>query len=171
MTAASPNVATRVLASARQQGLSVAVAESLTGGSVCASLVAIPGASDVFRGGVVAYDSSIKTSVLGVSAELLAEAGPVSLDVAAAMALGVQTLLHSDVAAATTGSAGPQSHGGVEAGTVCVAAVTGTGLWARTVRFDGDRDEVRAGANEAALALLEAALSDPDSISSWRQGT
>jgi nicotinamide-nucleotide amidase len=85
----------------------VATAESLTGGLVCATLVSVPGASDVVRGGVVAYAAEVKIAALGVPEVLVAERGTVDADVAAAMAAGVRDRLGATYGVSTTGVAGP----------------------------------------------------------------
>ncbi|QGQ19634.1 nicotinamide-nucleotide amidohydrolase family protein [Cellulomonas sp. JZ18] len=131
----------------------LAVAESLTGGQVAATLVDVPGASVVLRGAVVAYATDLKASLLGVDADLLAARGPVDPDVARAMAEGVRARLGADVGLATTGVAGPGAQDGHPAGTVHVAVATAGGTVARALFLTGDRAAVRAGATAAVLAL------------------
>ena len=99
--------AAAVIATATKLGLTVGCAESLTGGLVAADIVSIPGASAVFRGSIVAYDSMLKNDLLGVDASTLASTGAVSAEVASAMAEGALARLGVDVAVATTGVAGP----------------------------------------------------------------
>lgn len=142
-----------VLAALEGRGWSAAVAESLTGGAVCDALVGVPGASRVLRGGVVAYATAVKASVLGVDPQLLAARGAVDPDVALAMARGVRRLLDADVGISTTGVAGPDPQDGAPVGTVFVAVATPSGAQVREVRLDGDRAQIRAGAVRAALAL------------------
>jgi nicotinamide-nucleotide amidase len=145
-----------VLDAARTRGVSIAVAESLTGGLVCAQLVAVPGASLVFRGGVVAYATEVKSTVLDVDPHLLDVSGPVSSEVALAMASGVRARLGSSLGIATTGVAGPDPHGGRAPGTAFVAVVGGAASdlgEVRALRLSGDRSAVRSGAGEAALEL------------------
>jgi nicotinamide-nucleotide amidase len=133
---------------------SVAAAESCTGGLVAARLVAIPGSGEWFRGGVVAYASEVKFDVLQV------RPGPVVSERAAIeMARGARELLQSDVAVATTGVAGPTEEEGVAVGTVYLAAVRGDATdgivtRSRCVHLDGDPDQVRAQAADAALELV-----------------
>lgn len=134
--------------------LTLATAESLTGGRVCASLVEVPGASAVVRGAVVAYSGEVKHRALGVPEHVLAQAGVVSESVALAMADGVRDALGAEVAVATTGAAGPEPHDGAEPGTVCIAVTGNGGRQAFTVRIDGDRDEVVEGALTHALRAL-----------------
>jgi nicotinamide-nucleotide amidase len=142
-----------VLAAVGSRGWSLAVAESLTGGLVCASLVEVPGASTVLRGCVVAYATDLKAALLGVDAALLAERGAVDADVAVAMAAGVRDRLTADVGIATTGVAGPDPQDGKAPGTVHVAVVTPDGVHRSELRLAGDRAAVRAATVDAALAL------------------
>ncbi|PVU81656.1 competence protein [Cellulomonas sp. WB94] len=135
------------------RGWSVAVAESLTGGLVIACLVDVPGASSVVRGGVVAYATDLKATLLGVDPELLAARGPVDPDVAMAMAQGVRHLLGADVGLATTGVAGPDPQGGHVPGTVHLAVAAPTTTEVRSLLLTGGRGEVRAGARAAVLEL------------------
>ncbi len=151
--------AARVVALARDAGVSIATAESVTGGLVCAALVDVPGASDVLKGGIVAYDAELKHSLLGVSRQLLETEGTVNQVVAVAMARGARRHMGADVAVATTGVAGPDPHGGKPPGTVMVAVVGPRGERVTTLQFDGDRDKVRQAAVGAALSDLEKMLS------------
>jgi nicotinamide-nucleotide amidase len=146
--------------------LTVATAESLTGGLVCAALTSVAGSSAVVRGGVVAYAIPVKHDLLGVDADLLDRVGAVDPDVCEAMARGVGRLLHADVGLATTGVAGPEPHGGQEPGTVYIAvaltADTDGGQGPATVRrlqLEGDRDQIRRATVTAVLALLSGLLS------------
>lgn len=152
-------VARGLLAAAGRRGWTVAVAESLTGGAVCSALVDVPGASAVLRGGVVAYATDLKATLLGVDHELLAQRGAVDPDVARAMARGVRERLGADLGLATTGVAGPEGQDGFPPGTVHVAVATATGARVRSLRLSGDRAQVRVGAVDAVLrlALEEAA--------------
>ena len=104
--------------------LTVATAESLTGGALAAAVVDVPGASACFEGAVVSYSNRVKTEVLGVPARLLAERGSVDPDVAVAMAEGVRRRLGTDWAVSTTGAAGPGPHDGKPVGTVYLGAST-----------------------------------------------
>nr|WP_255432547.1 CinA family protein [Cellulomonas sp. SLBN-39] len=140
------------------RGLTLAVAESLTGGLVTATLVDVPGASRVLRGGVVAYATDLKHVLLGVDADLLARRGAVDAQVAAAMAAGVRDRLGADVGLATTGVAGPDPQDGHPAGTVHVA-VHATGVArGRSLTLPGGRDAVRRATVDAVLALAREAL-------------
>ncbi|WP_334147454.1 CinA family protein [Microbacterium sp.] len=143
------------------RGWTLGVAESLTGGAVSAELVSVPGASAVLLGGVVAYATSVKESLLGVEADLLARTGPVHPDVALQMADGVRRVVAvdgrpADVGISTTGIAGPDSPDGQPVGTVHVGIVTPDVSVAVELHLDGDRAEIRAASVEAVLsALLE----------------
>jgi PncC family amidohydrolase len=106
-----------------QQGRTLAVAESLTGGLVVAAVVDVPGASAVLRGGVVAYATDLKAALLDVDPGLLAQEGAVHPDVALAMARGAAARLGADYAVATTGVAGPDPQDGHPVGEVHVAVV------------------------------------------------
>jgi len=150
-----------VVTALRAAGLTVATAESLTGGLVCSTLVDVPGASAVVRGGVVAYATELKATVLGVDAGQLARTGPVDGAVAEQMALGVRRLLGADVGVSTTGVAGPDAADGFPAGTVFVGlAADGVPGGARHVRLhlSGDRPAVRRASVDAALAALLSAV-------------
>jgi nicotinamide-nucleotide amidase len=147
-----------IIALATKARVTLATAESLTGGLVCAALVSVPGASAAVRGGIVAYDTEVKISTLGVNPLLIEREGPVAEAVALAMARGAQEVLGADVVVATTGVAGPEPHGGHEAGTV-VIAVVGAGVpRVRTLHLDGNRDAVTRAAVGHALAELAHAL-------------
>jgi nicotinamide-nucleotide amidase len=142
---------------AREETL--AVAESLTGGLLAATLVDIPGASRVFRGGLVVYATDLKASLAGVSADLLATAGAVHPDTAAALARGARTRCGADWGVATTGVAGPDPLDGVPVGTAFVAVSGGVSA-VRRLELSGSRAAIRAGTVAAALDLLATALVD-----------
>jgi nicotinamide-nucleotide amidase len=153
----------RLIARLKELGWTVGVAESLTGGLVAASLVAVPGASAVLRGAVVAYATDIKQSVLGVDATLLAAHGPVHPRVARQMAEGVRRALgdgaeQADVGIATTGIAGPVSPDGQPVGTVHLAVSTPLGSRVESLVLTGTRDEIRAEAAARAVRLAFDAL-------------
>jgi nicotinamide-nucleotide amidase len=136
----------------------VAVAESLTGGLVAGALTSIAGSSAVFRGGVVAYATDLKTALLGVPADLLAAQGPVHPAVAAAMASGVRYRLGSTYGVATTGVAGPGPAEGKPQGTVFIAVDGPSGSSGSGLNLAGDRRQVREASVQAALSLLVSAL-------------
>ena len=129
------------------------MAESLTGGLVMACLIDVPGASRVVRGGVVAYATDLKASLLGIDAALLEARGPVDPEIAGAMAEGARRCLGADVGLATTGVAGPDAQGGHVPGTVHVAVATPTATLIRSLHLRGDRSEVRVGAQAAVIDL------------------
>ncbi|RZT62555.1 competence/damage-inducible protein cinA [Microcella alkaliphila] len=151
---ASP--ASRIVSMMAARGQTLAVAESLTGGMLTARLVDVPGASAVVLGGIVAYATPLKHSLLDVSAGLLDEHGPVHPDVAIAMARGVRERLAvdgsvADVGVATTGVAGPDPQGDSPVGLVYVAVADARGALVRELRLAGDRVAIREGAVQAAL--------------------
>jgi nicotinamide-nucleotide amidase len=149
-----------VLARCRELGVTLATAESCTGGLVAARLTSVPGSSDVFRGAVVSYADDVKRRELEVPAELLARHGAVSPEVAEAMAAGARRRLGADVAVAVTGVAGPG--GGTPekpVGLVYVHAEGPDGSRARKLDLPGDRDAVRGRATVAALHLVRTLLS------------
>ncbi len=147
-----------VLQMLRERGLTLATAESLTGGMVGSRLCDVPGASDVYLGGVVSYASEVKHELLGVPQ------GPVVTEAAAlAMALGVRDRLGADAAVAATGVAGPDEQEGRPPGTVCLAAVVGDpGAGGRQqsmeVQLPGRRRQVREFAVITLLGLLRRVL-------------
>ena len=150
---ATDRAAQCLLAAAQERGLTIAVAESLTGGQVCEALVSIPGASAVVLGGVVAYATAVKARVLGVEEGLLAAVGPVDARVARQMASGVVSLMGADLGLATTGVAGPGPAEGHPAGTVHIAVASPWGTVSRELHLDGDRADVRAATTASVVAL------------------
>jgi nicotinamide-nucleotide amidase len=131
------------------------VAESCTGGLLGGRLTEIPGSSDVFVGGVIAYDNSVKVREFGVSQALLDEHGAVSEAVARAMAAGAAERFSVEAAASITGIAGPG--GGTPekpVGMVWIACAVRGVMQARRVQFVGSRHEIRARAAQATLHLL-----------------
>lgn len=142
--------------------LSLATAESLTAGMVCAALGAVPGASAVLQGGAVTYQNEIKVGVLGVDPAGLAATGAVDAGVARQMADGARRVFGADLAVSTTGAAGPEPHGGKPVGTVFVAVASAAGTSVEEYLFDGDRETVRALACAAALDQLATLLRAQD---------
>jgi nicotinamide-nucleotide amidase len=142
-----------VLQLLRDRGLSLGLAESVTGGLVAGRITNVPGASEVFRGSVVSYASEVKFDVLGVPQ------GPVvSEAAAAAMAVGAQRVLGADVALSLTGVAGPAEQDGMPVGTLCVGMAIGARVETRTLRMPGQRDQMRQMSVITALDLLRRAL-------------
>jgi nicotinamide-nucleotide amidase len=133
------NMETVVLNLLREQGLTLGLAESVTGGLVSGRLTSIPGASDVLRGSVVSYSSEVKFDLLDVPR------GPVvSEDAAVAMAEGARRVLGADVALSLTGVAGPAEQDGQPVGTLCIAvAINGRSTVSTTLRIPGQRDQMR----------------------------
>ena len=147
-----------LVAEATSRGLTIACAESVTGGLLVAKLIDVPGSSAAVAGGVVAYTVAVKQSVLGVLAEVIEANGVVSEAVALAMAFRVRELFSADVGVGTTGAAGPEGHGGRPAGTICVGSVGPAGEFSATAVRGGDRRAVREAAVGDALAVLALAL-------------
>jgi len=152
-------VAEIVLDLCRGRGLTLATAESCTGGMVAARLTSVAGASDVFLGSVVAYADEVKERALDVPASLLAEHGAVSAEAAAAMAQGVRSRLGADVGVAVTGIAGPGGGSPDKpVGLVFAHAVDADGERAVRTELPGDRDMIRGRATAAALHLVRRLL-------------
>ena len=143
----------------RARGLTLGTAESCTGGLVAGRLTTVPGSSDVFRGGVVAYDDDVKRTLLGVPEDLLAAHGAVSADAAEAMAHGARERLGVDVAVSVTGIAGP-SGGTPEKPVGLVFFHVAGPAGERSFRFEipGDREWIRARAAVACLHLVRRLL-------------
>lgn len=152
------------------RGLTLAVAESLTGGAVCAELVAVPGASAVVRGGVVAYATDLKATLLGVDAALLEREGAIHPLVAEQMAAGVRARLGADVGVATTGVAGPDPQDGHAPGEVWIGVASAAGTRSRRLALPGDRAAIRAASVEAALEAVRDLLRDDSAAASHQRG-
>ncbi len=146
----------------RDRGLTVATAESCTGGLLAKRLTDTPGSSDYFVGGVVAYSDALKTSLLGVDPALLAAHGSVSQEVARAMVEGVRDRLGADCALSTTGIAGPGGgHPDKPVGLVYVGAAIGAQVQVRRFTLFRTRDEIRERTAQAAFDILRRGLLDP----------
>ena len=137
----------------RQQGLSLGLAESVSGGLVAGRLTGIAGASEVFRGGIVSYATSVKHDLLGVP-----EGPVVSAEAAAAMARGARRALNCDVGLALTGVAGPTEQDGMPVGTLFVGVAIGDEVFTRELRLPGQRDQMRQMSVITALDVLRRAL-------------
>lgn len=143
-----------LVAACKERGLTLATAESCTGGLVSARITSVPGASAVFLGGVVSYANAEKRDLLGVPQEVLDRAGAVSAECAEALAAGARRQLKADVAVSVTGIAGPD--GGTPqkpVGLVYLGLATAAGVRSERCQFGGDRETVRRQAADRALAL------------------
>lgn len=152
-----------LIAALTARSLTVATAESLTGGLVCAALTDVPGASAVVRGGVVAYATDLKGGLLGVDPALLAAGGAVQEEVARQMALGVCRLLGAAVGVATTGVAGPDPQDGRPVGTVFVGVARDGRARVVSLRLQGSRDDIRRETVSAALRLATSLVTGSES--------
>ena len=147
------NMEAVVISECAARGLTISVAESLTGGYVSGRLCAVPGASAVFKGSMVSYDASVKHKLLGVP-----EGPTVSEEVAVAMAQGIREVMGSDVGLATTGVAGPDELDGLPVGTVCLAVAAEDGAIATTIQMPGDRERIRQFSTIALLNMFRKTL-------------
>lgn len=140
-----------------ERRLTIATAESCTGGNIAHQLTLIPGASEAVKGGIVSYCNEVKHNVLGVSRESLEAYGAVSIPVVEQMAAGACRVCRADIAVATSGIAGPGGGSPQKpVGTVCIAAASASGLIiSDTFHFSGDRAEVIAQATATALRLAD----------------
>lgn len=137
------------------KGKTLVTAESLTGGGIGAALTAVPGSSEVYKGGIISYTNWVKENLLGVPSDVLETHGAVSAPVAQAMAEGVRDRLQADVAVSVTGLAGP---GGDEfgnpVGTVFIGYADGSKTAVVHCLFSGDREEIRRQTVETALKMI-----------------
>jgi nicotinamide-nucleotide amidase len=157
------DVAAEVVTLLIARGLTIAVAESLTGGLLVAELIDVPGASATVFGGVVAYNTALKHSVIGVDADLLAQHGPVHPEVARQMADRVRTALAvdgvpADIGLSTTGVAGPGAQGGHSAGTVYLGFAIGDDVSSLRLELGGDRAAIRDETVSESLSRLRIVL-------------
>ncbi|MGO4300592.1 CinA family protein [Leifsonia sp. RAF41] len=157
----SPTVA--VVHELIERRLTIAVAESLTGGLLTAELTSVPGASAVVLGGAVVYATELKHALLGVDADLLAADGPVHPEVARQLADGVRKRLAvdgrpADIGVSTTGVAGPDPQGGRPVGTVYVGVSSANGTRAVELGLSGDRDDIRRRTVAEAVRALASEL-------------
>lgn len=136
-------------------GKTLATAESCTGGGIGEAITAVPGASEVYKGGIISYCNAVKRDILHVEEEILEKYGAVSAPVAEAMAIGARNALESDVAVSVTGLAGPSADEfGNPVGTVFVGYADERHVTSRHFLFAGDREQVRRQAIFAALKLI-----------------
>ena len=146
---------TQIGALLRQGGLKLAIAESCTGGLIGHRITDVPGSSDYFIGGVVAYAYEAKVALLGVSWDTLNKYGAVSRETVLEMAAGAHRSLGTDIAVSVSGIAGPG--GGLPnkpVGAVWVGLIASDGEWARSFHFPGNRQQNKASAADAALQML-----------------
>ncbi len=140
----------------KEKQLTVATAESCTGGKIAHLFASVPGASAYFKGSVVCYATEVKMNVLGISKDLIAQHSVVSKDVASAMALSVQKIMQTDYAIATTGNAGPtKGDADAELGTDCIALATPNGVIVEEFNFGQPREKVIDRAVIKSLELLQ----------------
>ena len=146
-------LAAQIVSVLGDRGQTLATAESLTGGLLGAAITTVPGASMVYRGGVIAYATELKAVLLGVPEDLLARHGPIHPGVAAALAAGARDRLGATWGLATTGVAGPDPADGFPPGTVHIAASARSPA-TRSLALAGDRDRIRRDTVDQALRLL-----------------
>ena len=150
--------ATTIIETLKARGETVSVAESLTGGGLGHALTAVPGASEVFIGGIIAYTSDVKVNFLGVPRAIIDEVSVVSEEVAVAMATGAREKIGTTWAISTTGIAGPGDYMGIREGTVWIA-IAGPINQTLLLTLDGGRDGVRQGAISSAIGNFARILS------------
>lgn len=154
------SLSARIIATLTARHHRIAVAESLTGGLLVAELIRTPGASLVVSGGVVAYNTELKHTVLGVDAAVLAAHGAVHPDVAAQMAAGVRVTLAvagepAHIGISTTGVAGPEAQDGHPVGTVFLGFAIGTEVCTKQLMLSGSRGDIRSAVVYESLVELE----------------
>lgn len=159
------DVAASILDELARRHLTLAVAESLTGGLLVAEFVRVPGASRVLLGGVVAYNTALKHTLLSVDSELLDAQGAVDPQVAEQMARGVRTALAingvpADIGISTTGVAGPDPQDGHPPGTVFIAVAFGDNVQTLRLSLEGSREHIRAAVVSESLVQLQQRLRD-----------
>jgi len=164
--ASTVSLAEQIVSTMTSRGLRLALAESLTGGALASAVVDVPGASAVLLGSIVAYDTSLKTSLLGVDSELLQRMGAVDAQVASQMARGVRARLaaaagvdvNNTFGLACTGVAGPDPQDGKPVGTVFIAVDAPGGAQVHELHLSGTRAEIRSAVVRHALEFLAQAL-------------
>jgi nicotinamide-nucleotide amidase len=149
-----------LVATLRRRQETVATAESLTAGLLCAALTSVPGSSAVVRGGLIVYATDLKWGLAGVDPVLLKERGAVDPDVAVQLATGARDRCGAAWGLGLTGVAGPDPQDGVSPGTVHIG-IAGSSVDVATITVAGDRHEVRSAAVRAAVDLLAKALATP----------
>ncbi|MFV0428542.1 MAG: CinA family protein [Arachnia sp.] len=152
--------AQELVAKLTQRSVTIATCESLTGGGLGSAITDVPGASAVYRGGLIVYARELKASLAGVDPELTEAEGVVNELTALQMAIGVQTRCDSDWAIATTGVAGPAPQDGADVGTVwCAVVGPGIGIsaapqYTELSHFTGDRHQIRSACVDHALRMV-----------------
>jgi nicotinamide-nucleotide amidase len=154
----------------RDDGASVATAESLTGGRLASRLTGVPGSSVVYAGGVVSYQTHVKVEVLGVPQTVVDEHGVVSAECACAMADGARRLLGTAYALSTTGVAGPERQEGQPVGTVFVGLAGPGGTRSVALDLSGDRSAIQDATVDAAIEALAEALAAESAAARSRAG-
>jgi nicotinamide-nucleotide amidase len=149
-------LASSLIKKLQENNLTIAVAESLTGGLVAASLTEIPGASKVFKGSITAYVDEIKQNILNVNKETIPNFTSISEQVALEMAINVRKILKSDIGISTTGVAGPEKSAGFAPGLVFVAISIGDHNMCQKLEITGDRSKIR---NQTVHEILQLTLS------------
>jgi len=149
-------LASSLIKKLQENNLTIAVAESLTGGLVAASLTEIPGASKVFKGSITAYADEIKQNILNVKDETITNFTSISEQVALEMAINVRKIMKSDIGISTTGVAGPEKSAGFAPGLVFVAISIGDHNMCQKLEITGDRSKIR---NQTVHEILQLTLS------------
>lgn len=149
-------LASSLIKKLQENNLTIAVAESLTGGLVAASLTEIPGASKVFKGSITAYADEIKQNILNVKDETITNFTSISEQVSLEMAINVRTIMKSDIGISTTGVAGPEKSAGFLPGLVFVAISIGDHNMCQKLEITGDRSKIR---NQTVHEILQLTLS------------
>ena len=152
------DLAREAITALKDRGLTVCTCESLTGGLICATLVDVPGASKVVRGGLIAYQTDTKPLLAGAAAALIEAKGVVSAEVAAAMAEGARKRLHADIAVSATGMASPGEPDEPPAGTVFVGVASEKGTRTIPLTLTGTRAEIRQKTVKTAIKAIIAEL-------------
>lgn len=148
----------KVIRTLRNRSETISVAESVTGGEIAAELTKLPGSSEVFLGGIVAYSIESKIRDLGVSKEFIKKFGVYSEEVVLQMAGGVREKFNSDWSIASSGVAGPGSDAEIPAGSIWIAIIGPRGSQHIRLSLQGSREQIRLGAVTSALATLERIL-------------
>ena len=149
-------LASSLIKKLQEKNLTIAVAESLTGGLIAASLTEVPGASSVFKGSITAYVDEIKQSVLNVKSETITNFTSISEQVALEMAINVRKIMKSDIGISATGVAGPEKSAGFLPGLVFVAISIGDHNMCQKLELTGDRTQIR---NQTVQEILQLTLS------------